>query len=135
MSNKKPYKSFDLFLKSLKNSKQLRVTIYPSPKSKCNTVSHYSRKLVIPESTIKLLDVDQIGRKAFIPEKVKNFAFNFVRNRIKLGAQQSHFAEVDGDCLLCKKFASISIPETCHHVFFTCKFYKNMFSETPIFFF
>ena len=68
------------------------VTIYLTPNAKCNTVSHYSSKLDIPESSVKLLELDQIGRKAFIPEKVKNFTFNFVRNRIKLGAQRSHFS-------------------------------------------
>ena len=103
LNQKKVYKTFEHFLKSLKNSKQLREAIYIKTEVKNNSTKYYAEKLGVHESTIDLKIVDNVGRKNFIPENVRNFAFNFVRNRLKLSAQRSHFTEVDKNCLLCKK--------------------------------
>ena len=130
MTNKKPHKSFFFFVKSLKNSKQLRLTLHPSPKTVSNTTIYYASKLNILVPSLKVSELDRIGRKIFLPEKFKNFIFKLARNRLKLGAQLSHFTHIDGDCTPCKKLYSTTIPETCHHVFFSCNFYKNLHSQT-----
>ena len=46
-----------------------------------------------------------------------------------------NFADVERNCLMCQKVASLAIPETCHHVFFTCRNYGKIFSKTLEFFF
>ena len=135
LTNKKSCKSFSFFLKSLRNSKHLRDELYPYQSSKCNTVSYYEKKLNIPSNVIKLTELDRVGRRVYIPERLKHFAFNFVRNRLHLGAQLRHFTTVDGDCIACKKTSNISIPETTSHVFFCCNFNKNLIKETLSFYF
>ena len=58
--------------------------------------------------------------------RAAKYYFKFTRNRVKLGAQLSHFTQTDGDCSPCRKLLHTTQPETCHHVFFSCNFYKNL---------
>ena len=134
-SSVKLHKSFIYFIKSLKSSKDVRATLYPTQMSVSNTAIHYSNKLNLMITSINLSVLDKIGRKCYLPERSKNFIFKFSRNRLKLSAQLSHFSNIDKNCTPCRNLLGIDSPETCVHLYFECDFYKNLFSKTLSFFF
>ena len=122
-------------IKSLKSSKDIRTILYPAQMSVSNTTIYYSNKLNLTISSINLSMLDKIGRKCYLPERLKNFIFKFSRNRLKLSAQLSHFTNIDKNCTPCRNLLGIDSPETCVHLYFECDFYKNLFSKTLSFFF
>ena len=126
----RPHGSFMLYAKSINNSKKLRLDLYPSVSGECNTAKYYSNKLNLDLAQINLKFFDKVGRKKYIPERLKNFIFKFSRNRIKLGAQLSHFTQVERNCTHCATLHNLTYPETCSHVFFECEFYKELFTNT-----
>ena len=126
----KPHCNFMIYTKSIKCSKQLRLDLYPSVSGESNTVKYYSNKLNLDLAQINLKFFDKVGRKNYIPERLKNFIFKFNRNRLKLGAQLSHFTQVERNCTHCATLHNLTIPETCSHVFFECEFYKELFTNT-----
>ena len=125
-----PHRSFMLYARSIKNSKKLRLDLYPTVQGESDTAKYYSNKLNIDLAQINLEFFDKVGRKNYIPERLKNFIFKFNRNRLKLGAQLSHFTQVERNCIHCTTLYNLTNPETCSHVFFECEFYKKLFTKT-----
>ena len=86
-------------------------------------------------SSIDLSVLDKIGRKCYIPERLKNFIFKFSRNRLKLSAQLSHFSNIDKNCTPCRRLLGNDRQETSVHLYFECDFHMNLFKKTLSFFF
>ena len=128
----KPHSNFMFYVKSVRNAKQLRLALYPTDMGDSNTAKYYSNKLNLDPALINLKIFDKVGRKNYIPERLKNFIFKFTQNRLKLGAQLSHFTQVERNCIHCTTLFNLTNPETCSHVFFECEFYKDLFTK-PLF--